>query len=290
MTSKTLKDAGKPVAEDSFAAQLLKGDGGGSETKGQTCLRVVDVSKVFPASGSASEPITALEPTSFDVPEGSITVLLGPSGCGKSTMLRMVAGLTEPTSGFIELEGKRVEGPGADRGMVFQSYTSFPWLTVRQNVEYGLRIGGVDRRMRRSEAEEFLHLVGLTEFADVYPSQLSGGMRQRVALARAMAPGPKILLLDEPYGALDYETRWKMQDLLLEIVDKTGLTALMVTHDIEEALYLADKVAIFKPHPGRLAEVVYPDVGRDEHEGKETLIVSEAFIHWQKHLLAGLRH
>ncbi|MEG6508781.1 ABC transporter ATP-binding protein [Methyloligella sp. 2.7D] len=258
--------------------------------KGRTCLRVAGVSKVFPPARKGTEKITAIEPCSFDVPEGSITVLLGPSGCGKSTMLRIIAGLAEPTTGSVELDGRRVEGPGADLGMVFQSYTSFPWLTVRGNVEYGLRLAGIDGRMRRAAAEEFLKLVGLSEFADVYPSQLSGGMRQRVALARAMAPGPKILLLDEPFGALDYETRWRMQDLLHEIVAKTGLTALLVTHDIEEALYLADKVIIFKPHPGRISDEVFPGLSRDAEKGKEELIVSAEFLHWQKYLLNGIRH
>ncbi len=255
---------------------------------GAAHLRAVDLSKVYGAKGKA--PITAIEPTSFDVEPGGITVLLGPSGCGKSTLLRIIAGLVEPTSGYVELDGKRVQGPGADRGMVFQSYTSFPWLTVRGNVEYGLRLAGMDRRMRQAAADEFLKFVHLSDFADVYPSQLSGGMRQRVALARAMAPGPKILLLDEPFGALDYETRWRMQELLLEIVAKTGLTALLVTHDIEEALYLGDKIIVLKPHPGRIADIVHPGIRREEHDGKDALIVSAEFIHWQKYLLSGIRH
>ncbi len=251
-------------------------------------LQVVEVSKTY--EGAGGQTVVALERTSFSVPSGGITALLGPSGCGKSSLLRIVAGLSRPTSGHVELDRRRIDGPGRDRGMVFQSYTSFPWLTVRHNVEYGLKLAGTPRADRRERALDFLTLVHLEKFADVYPSQLSGGMRQRVALARAMAPEPKILLLDEPFGALDYETRWQMQDLLLEIVGKTGLTVLLVTHDIEEALYLAEKVIVMKPHPGRIADVIYPDMRREDHGSKETLVVSEQFIRWQKHLLNGMRH
>ena len=251
-------------------------------------LQVVEVSKTY--EGAGGQIVVALERTSFSVPSGGITALLGPSGCGKSSLLRIVARLSRPTSGHVELDRRRIDGPGRDRGMVFQSYTSFPWLTVRHNVEYGLKLAGTPRARRRARALDFLTLVHLEKFADVYPSQLSGGMRQRVALARAMAPEPKILLLDEPFGALDYETRWQMQDLLLEIVGKTGLTVLLVTHDIEEALYLAEKVIVMKPHPGRIADVIYPDMRREDHESKETLVVSEQFIRWQKHLLNGMRH
>ena len=159
---------------------------------------------------------------SFDVKEGEICALLGPSGCGKSTVLRLVAGLEDPTSGAMFLDGKEIAGPDKSRGMVFQRYTSFDWMTVQKNVEYGMRINGVPRAERNKNAERFIQLVKLTKFRNAYPRELSGGMQQRVAIARTLANGPSILLMDEPFGALDAETKWQMQELMIGIVEKSN--------------------------------------------------------------------
>ena len=201
---------------------------------------------------------TALEDVSLQLAPGQVGVLLGPSGCGKSTLLRMVAGLEEPTTGALALNGQAITGPGRDRGMVFQSYTSFPWLTVRQNVAYGLRITGDSSSLREGAGDYFIDAVRLGDVADAYPHELSGGMRQRVAIARTLANHPALLLMDEPFGALDPETRWQMQSLLLEIVRKERTTVLLVSHDIEEALYLGDVVFFLSSHPGRLRETIRP--------------------------------
>jgi ABC-type nitrate/sulfonate/bicarbonate transport system ATPase subunit len=196
----------------------------------------------------------AFSPAGRDI--GEFRVLLGPSGCGKSTLLRMVAGLDSPDSGDVLVNGQKVTGPGRDRGMVFQKYTSFPWLTVAENVGYGLKINGVAATERTGTVSHLLKAVGLTEFADVYPETLSGGMQQRVAIARTLALRPSVILMDEPFGALDAQTRSEMQQLLLQIWDETACTILFVTHDVEEAVYLADRIFIMSSHPGTIVEDV----------------------------------
>jgi NitT/TauT family transport system ATP-binding protein len=215
-------------------------------------LSVRGVCKYFDLPGGGR--IDAVSDVSFDVRDNEMCVLLGPSGCGKSTVLRMVAGLEECSAGELRLDGRLITDPGRDRGMVFQSYTSFDWLTVQENVEYGLRLNGVAKAERAERAAHFIDLVNLTDFRYVYPSQLSGGMKQRVAIARTLANGPEILLMDEPFGALDAETRWKMQELLIRIVESSNTTVLMVTHDIEEAIFLADRIVFMSRHPGRVKE------------------------------------
>ena len=197
----------------------------------------------------------AFSPSGRDI--GEFRVLLGPSGCGKSTLLRMIAGLDRPTSGEVLVNGAAVTQPGKDRGMVFQKYTSFPWLTVRENVEYGMKINGVSAAQRKETADHLLQQVGLSEFADVYPDTLSGGMQQRVAIARTLALRPSVILMDEPFGALDAQTRSDMQQLLLKIWDETACTILFVTHDVEEAVYLADRIFIMSSHPGTIVEDVH---------------------------------
>jgi NitT/TauT family transport system ATP-binding protein len=196
----------------------------------------------------------AFSPTGRDI--GEFRVLLGPSGCGKSTLLRLVAGLDQPDSGEILVNGQPVHGPGKDRGMVFQKYTSFPWLSVEDNIAYGLRINGVPEAQRKETVAHLLKAVGLTEFAGVYPETLSGGMQQRVAIARTLALRPSVILMDEPFGALDAQTRSEMQQLLLEIWEETACTILFVTHDVEEAVYLADRIFIMSSHPGTIVEDV----------------------------------
>jgi NitT/TauT family transport system ATP-binding protein len=200
--------------------------------------------------------LEAVRDVSFDVLDkqgtGDLVVFLGPSGCGKSTLLKAVAGLLVPTAGEILVDGQPVLGVGRDRGMVFQAYTSFAWLTVRGNVEYGLKLQGIPAAERRAQADKYLKAVGLAEFADRYPKELSGGMKQRVAIARTLINKPRVVLMDEPFGALDPQTRWGMQGLLLDVSRNEDKTILFVTHDVSEAVYLAETVYVVSQRPARL--------------------------------------
>jgi NitT/TauT family transport system ATP-binding protein len=225
-------------------------------------LLIENLSRVFPPV-RGGQPTRALEPTNISIGDNDFVTILGPSGCGKSTLLRLVAGLDTPTAGRILLDGRAVHHPGPDRGMVFQSYTLFPWLTVAENVAFGLREKGVPVRERMETVRQWLERVGLTSFAHHYPKQLSGGMQQRTAIARALANNPAILLLDEPFGALDNQTRALMQELLLGIWERERKTVLFVTHDIEEAIFLASRVVVMSARPGRIKadiriELPYP--------------------------------
>ncbi|MGN1055315.1 MAG: ABC transporter ATP-binding protein [Comamonas sp.] len=213
-------------------------------------LSIQGVSRTFTNSKGVSTQ--ALLPVDFEVRENDFVTILGPSGCGKSTMLRIVAGLDFPTTGQVLLDGQAVEGPGADRGMVFQSYTLFPWLTVEQNIRFGLREKGASEAVQKERSSYFIAKVGLRGFEQHYPKQLSGGMQQRTAIARALANDPKILLMDEPFGALDNQTRVLMQELLLGIWEAERKTVLFVTHDIDEAIFMANRVAVFSARPGRI--------------------------------------
>ncbi|MGZ5251077.1 MAG: ABC transporter ATP-binding protein, partial [Caldimonas sp.] len=194
----------------------------------------------------------ALRATDLQVAENDFVTILGPSGCGKSTLLRIVAGLDRPTSGEVQLDGQRIVAPGADRGMVFQSYTLFPWLTVLDNVCFGLRERGLTRPQQLEVAHGFIAKVGLQGFEKHFPKQLSGGMQQRTAIARALANGPRILLMDEPFGALDHQTRELMQELLLGIWEAERKTVLFVTHDIDEAVFMGSRVVVMSARPGRI--------------------------------------
>jgi ABC-type nitrate/sulfonate/bicarbonate transport system ATPase subunit len=214
-------------------------------------VSIRDVSRRFP--GRAGQPDTqALSATHLEVVDNSFITVLGPSGCGKSTLLRIVAGLDFATTGSVLLDGRPVAGPGADRGMVFQSYTLFPWLTVRENICFGLREKGTPAVAQREIAGHFIAQVGLTGFENHYPKMLSGGMQQRTALARALANDPKVLLMDEPFGALDHQTRELMQELLLGIWEQHHKTVLFVTHDIDEAIFMANRVVVMSARPGRI--------------------------------------
>jgi ABC-type nitrate/sulfonate/bicarbonate transport system ATPase subunit len=221
-------------------------------------LRVANLSITYiDRTGRETEAVRNVSFDILDKPgEGEIVVFLGPSGCGKSTILKAIAGLLPPTQGEILVEGKPVEDVGRDRGMVFQAYTSFGWLTVRENLEYGLRLQGVPRAERHERSEKYLHSVGLAEFADRYPKDLSGGMKQRVAIARTLINRPKIVLMDEPFGALDPQTRWGMQSLLLDVSRTEDNTILFVTHDVSEAVYLADTIYVLAPRPARILHKV----------------------------------
>ena len=216
-----------------------------------TKLRIEAVSRSFPGR-RGSAPTQALEPVSLDVAENDFITILGPSGCGKSTLLRIVAGLDRPSTGRVLLDGREIARPGPDRGMVFQSYTLFPWLTVQENIGFGLREKGIQRSERDRIAAAFMEKVGLRGFERHYPKMLSGGMQQRTAIARALANDPAILLLDEPFGALDNQTRSLMQELLLGIWEAEQKTVLFVTHDIEEAIFLANRVVVMTARPGRI--------------------------------------
>jgi NitT/TauT family transport system ATP-binding protein len=198
------------------------------------------------------EVLDAFSPEGRDV--GELRVLLGPSGCGKSTLLRLIAGLDRPDSGEILVNNQPVAGAGKDRGMVFQKYTSFPWLTVADNIAYGLKINGVSKEKSKETVGQLIQAVGLGGFENAYPETLSGGMQQRVAIARTLAVRPAVILMDEPFGALDAQTRGEMQQLLLRIWDETASTILFVTHDVEEAIYLADRIFIMSAHPGTIVE------------------------------------
>ena len=207
----------------------------------------------------------ALQATDLDVAENDFITILGPSGCGKSTLLRIVAGLDAPTAGEVLLDGQAIRGPGADRGMVFQSYTLFPWLTVRENVCFGIVERGVGRAQQREVADAFIAKVGLRGFDDHYPKQLSGGMQQRVAIARALANGPRMLLMDEPFGALDHQTRELMQELLLGIWEAERKTVLFVTHDIDEAVFMGGRVVVMSARPGRIKADVPVPIAHPRH-------------------------
>jgi NitT/TauT family transport system ATP-binding protein len=231
------------------------------------------VTKVFPVRGG--DTLTALEDVSLTVPAGEFLTVVGPSGCGKSTLLDLLGGLAEPTSGRVLVDGRPVRGPGLDRGIVFQQYALFPWRTARSNVEFGLEAGGVPRRERIERARHYLDLVGLAGFADRYPHELSGGMRQRVAIARSLAYDPDVLLMDEPFAALDAQTRDSLQDELLRIWRRTGKTILFITHGIEEAVYLGQRVAVLTSRPGRVKAVV--DVAFDRRSTVDDLRSSPEF-------------
>ncbi len=227
------------------------------------------VSRTFPGA-QAGAPTVALERTNLSVEENDFICILGPSGCGKSTLLRIVAGLDVPTNGRVLLDGRQVTRPGPDRGMVFQSYTLFPWLNVRQNICFGLREKSMPEAAQAKLAEYFIERVGLAGFENHFPKMLSGGMQQRTALARALANDPEILLLDEPFGALDNQTRALMQELLLGIWEADTKTVLFVTHDIDEAIFLANRVAVMSARPGRIKDELKVGLPHPRHYTMKT--------------------
>jgi ABC-type nitrate/sulfonate/bicarbonate transport system ATPase subunit len=256
-------------------------------------ISVKNVSRSF--LSPQGETIQALRDVNLEVEDafssdgrdvGEFRVLLGPSGCGKSTVLRIIAGLDQPDTGEVLVNGKPVTGPGRDRGMVFQKYTSFPWLTVAENIDYGMRINGVPEAERRKTVDHLIEAVGLAGFAKVYPNTLSGGMQQRVAIARTLALRPQVVLMDEPFGALDAQTRTDMQELLLRIWDESASTVLFVTHDVDEAIYLADRIYIMCAGPGTIIEDLPIPFGRPREPAvKQT----REFHELQQHVLASLR-
>ncbi|MEM9257750.1 MAG: ABC transporter ATP-binding protein [Pseudomonadota bacterium] len=225
----------------------------------EVILEVDALSKVFDCPEGQ---ITALKDIHFTTHRREFLCIIGPSGCGKSTLIRTLAGLETPSSGRVLIDGKPVFEPGPDRGMVFQGYTLFPWLSVKRNVMFGLLMEGHSKATAESEALEWIEMVGLSRFANSYPHQLSGGMKQRVAIARALANRPRILLMDEPFGALDAQTRLRMQVNLLEIWRNIEVTVVFITHDLDEAIYLADRILVLKAHPGEVTELIEVPVPR----------------------------
>jgi NitT/TauT family transport system ATP-binding protein/sulfonate transport system ATP-binding protein len=250
-----------------------------------TILKVEQVSRTF-AARHGNAPTRALEPTDLTIGNNDFVTILGPSGCGKSTLLRIVAGLDRPTSGRVTLDGREVTGPGADRGMVFQSYTLFPWLTVRENIAFGLRERGVPEVERNKVADAFIRQVGLSGFENHWPKQLSGGMQQRTAIARALANDPKILLLDEPFGALDNQTRALMQEMLLGIWERDQKTVLFVTHDIEEAIFLGSRVIVMSARPGRIKAEINVDL---PHPRSYKIKTTTEFVQLKERLVEEIR-
>ena len=239
-----------------------------------------NISKVYNSgTGNAIHAINALD---LDVWQGEFVSLLGPSGCGKSTFLYMVGGFEEITEGELFLDGKLIEGPGSNRGIVFQEYVLFPWQTVSRNIEYGLRIKKVSAKDRKARVDELVRMIGLQGYEDVFPHFLSGGMQQRVAIARAMAYNPDVLLMDEPFGALDAQTRSRMIDDLIEVHKQTKKTILFVTHSVEEALLLSDRVCLFSARPSHIKKIYEIDMERPR------VVTDERFVRYQRELLADL--
>jgi NitT/TauT family transport system ATP-binding protein len=224
---------------------------------------------------------TALNGVSLDIKENEFICVVGPSGCGKSTLLNMIAGLSEPTSGEIFCDGKKVEGTGVERGVVFQQYALFPWLTVKRNVMFGLELNGIKGEVAEETAMKYIKMVQLEEFANHYPKELSGGMKQRVAIARAYAVNPSVLLMDEPYGALDAQTRTQLQSELLQTWEKEQKTCFFITHDVEEAILLAQKVVIMSARPGRIREIVDIDI---PHPRNQESKMTKEFLDYKNYI------
>ena len=222
-------------------------------------LVIENVSKVYEFNGNRVE---ALKNINLEIEENEFFTVMGPSGCGKTTLLRIIAGLENPTTGRVLLDGREVKGPGADRGVVFQQYTLMPWRTVLKNVTFGLELKGIPKKEREEIAKKFIEMVGLKGFENAYPHQLSGGMQQRVAIARTLANDPEVVLMDEPFAALDAQTRAILQNELLKIWEKDKKTVFFVTHSIDEAIYLSDRVAIMTARPGRIKEIIKIDLER----------------------------
>lgn len=243
-------------------------------------VQVRDVSQLY---GSSSGDIHwALRDVSLDIGQGEFVCAIGPSGCGKTTLLNMIGGFLTPTLGTVRAHGQPVSGPGPDRGVVFQEYALFPWLTARRNVEFGLRQQGLDKHSSRQRAQALLEMTGLAHAAERYPFELSGGMRQRVAVARALATEPRVLLMDEPFAAIDALTRATLQNELLKIWSKLKLSVFFITHNIEEAVFLAQRVVVMSPHPGRIHDIIevnlpYPRSRGDARFGEIYARINEAF-------------
>ena len=252
-------------------------------------LSVRDLSKSFKNTSNQKhkgDRQLVLDRINLNIYPGEFTCIVGASGCGKSTLLSIVAGLLPHSSGKVAIDGTELLGPGADRGMVFQNYTLFPWLSVANNIGFGLDLKNISKARRKEIISYYLEIIGLTQFADAYPKQLSGGMKQRVAIARALANEPEVLLLDEPFGALDAQTKEQMQEFLLDLWHKTKVTILMITHDVEEAIFLAQKIYVMSAHPGRIKEEISIDL---PSQRDLDLKLTGEFIDYKRRVLHSLR-
>lgn len=250
----------------------------------QPKLEVRELFKSYPVQGK--QQLMVLENINFQLYPREFVCLVGSSGCGKSTLLNIVAGLVSPTTGQVLVDGQVVTGPGSDRGMVFQGYTLYPWLTVAQNVAFGLQIRKLPKAEQRERVSYFLNVVGLTQFANSHPKQLSGGMKQRVAIARALANEPAVLLMDEPFGALDAQTKEQMQQFLIELWEQTHTTVLMITHDVEEAIFLSQRVYVMSARPGQMKQQVKVDL--PDHRDIEMKLSSQ-FVDIKRDIIHALR-
>jgi NitT/TauT family transport system ATP-binding protein len=239
----------------------------------------VSISELEKVYGEGAERTKAIEDLTFEVDGGEFASVVGPSGCGKSTLLYLIAGFLDVTSGTISVDGNPIQGPGTDRGVVFQNYALFPWRTVFENVTYGLEEDGVPKEERQSIAQQYIDMVDLSGFEEKYPKELSGGMKQRVALARTLAYEPKILLMDEPFGALDQPLRESLQDQLLDIWGDLEKTVVFITHDVEEAVYLSERVMIMTRHPGTKKTV--SEINLDRSGSREEIVTSDAFADYK---------
>ncbi|AHG02104.1 hypothetical protein HALLA_19865 (plasmid) [Halostagnicola larsenii XH-48] len=247
----------------------------------------VTISNLEKVYESGDERTKAIDDLSLEVPSGQFLSVVGPSGCGKSTLLYLIAGFLEESTGTIAVDDQPIDGPGTDRGVVFQDYALFPWRTVMGNVTYGLEQDGVPKEQRRATAQEFIDMMDLDGFEDKYPKELSGGMKQRVALARTLAYDPKILLMDEPFGALDQPLRELLQDHLLEIWGDLGKTVIFITHDVEEAVYLSERVMVMTRHPGTKKTTV--DIDVDRTQPREDIILSDEYTDVKNQVWQSLR-
>ena len=242
-------------------------------------LQVRGLSKIYEDN---CREVVALKDVNLEVKESEFVMIVGPSGCGKTSLINIIGGLDEASAGEVLLDGKAVSGPGADRGMVFQGYSLFPWLTVQKNVEFGLKMKKVSPAERAEHAREYIRLVGLEGFEDALPRQLSGGMKQRVAIARTLANEPEVLLMDEPFGALDAQTRVVMQELLANISRRTGTTILFITHDIDEAVLLGDRIYVMSRRPGTIREAITVDIPGERNHN--SLVLPE-FLETKKNIM-----
>ena len=246
---------------------------------GNIKLQVRGLSKIYEDNG---REVVALKDVNLEVKESEFVMIVGPSGCGKTSLINIIGGLDEASSGEVLLDGKAVSGPGADRGMVFQGYSLFPWLSVQKNVEFGLKMKKIPAAERAEHARKYISLVGLEGFEDALPRQLSGGMKQRVAIARTLANEPEVLLMDEPFGALDAQTRVVMQELLADISRRTGTTILFITHDIDEAVLLGDRIYVMSRRPGTVRDVITVDIPGERNHN--SLVLPE-FLETKKKLM-----
>jgi NitT/TauT family transport system ATP-binding protein len=251
-------------------------------------MSLITVSNLSKRYGSRHGDVMALQDVNLSIREGEFVSIVGPSGCGKSTLLYLIGGFLQPEQGLIQTNGERVTGPGVDRGVVFQEYALFPWLTVAGNIEYGLKEARKPAEERARIVRHYVNLIGLAGFENRYPKELSGGMKQRVAIARTLACGPRILLLDEPLGALDAQTREGMQDELLRIWQATSTTVVMITHDVSEAVYLSSRIVVMSRRPGTLVEEFGVDL--DHTQGREALMLSDSFNALRNKVWLSVRH